>query len=247
MELGFLDVLEQNVEARRRVADEIGSTAGTNAWLLDADVGASYVAGHWDSALEKIETLLEEFGEMHYLESDVRTFRAWIEFARDNARQALSDAERAAEIAARSGDPQSIAGSVCVQASVLLAERQTAQASSLFNELLDLGNGLLPGLNTIGSLPAFIWLAVDLGRRREAQRVLDISGPPRWTAVAKAILADEPATAAELLGEIGHRPMEAYARLRAGGVHLNAALEFYRSVRATRYVREAEALLAASA
>jgi hypothetical protein len=184
---------------------------------------------------------------MHYLESDVRTFRAWIDFARDNAGQALSDAQRAAEIAARSGDPQSIAGSLCVQASVLLAERQIARASSLFDELLGLKKGLVPGLNTIGSLPAFIWLAIDLGRRNDAERVLEIFGPPRWTAAAKAILAGEVATAAQLLGEIGHRPAEAYARLRAGGGHINAALDFYRSVGATRYVREAEALLAASA
>jgi hypothetical protein len=184
---------------------------------------------------------------MHYLESGVRTFRAWIEFARDNAGEALADAERAAQVAARSGDPQSIAGSLCVRASVLFAVGQPAQARSVFDELLALREGLLPGLNTIGSLPAFIWLAIGLGRRADAEWLLGIRGAARWAAVARAILADDAPTAADLLAEIGHRPAEAYARLRAGGDDLYPALVFYRSVGATRYVREAEALLARSA
>jgi hypothetical protein len=184
---------------------------------------------------------------MHYLETDVGTFRAWIELARDEVGEALVDTERAVQIAAPSGDPQSIAGSLCVRASVLFAVGQHAQARSVFDELLALGEGLLPGLNTIGSLPEFMWLAIGLGRRSDAERVLETPGAPRWAAVAKAILADDAAAAADLLAAIGHRPAEAYARLRAGGGELSAALAFYRSVGATRYVREAEALLAASA
>lgn len=249
IELGFLDVLEQNVNERRRVSAEIGSTAGTNAWLIDAEAQAAYLAGRWDIALERLGSLLAEFeeGQMHYLESGFRTCRAWIEFARDEVSEALIDAQRAVQLAAPSGDPQSIAGSLCAHAFILCAVGQTEQASSVFDEMLALGAGLLPGLNTIASLSEFIWLAVDLGRRDDGERVLGVAGPARWRAVAKAILAGDAAAAAGLLGEIGHRPAEAYACLRAGDPHVQRALAFYRSVGATRYIREGEALLAASA
>ena len=61
------------------------------------------------------------------------------------------------------------------------------------------------------------------------------------------------------LGEMGARPDEAFVRLRAAealveagrraeaNVQVERALAFYRSVGATAYVREAEALFAASA
>jgi hypothetical protein len=65
--------------------------------------------------------------------------------------------------------------------------------------------------------------------------------------------------AAELYGEMGCVPDAALIHLRAAeklveagrraetDAHLNEAMSFYRSVRATRYIREAERLLAASA
>jgi thioredoxin-like negative regulator of GroEL len=64
---------------------------------------------------------------------------------------------------------------------------------------------------------------------------------------------------AEIFAEIGHLPNEAYTRLRAAkqlvaegrrteaDEQLRTALAFFRSVGATRYVREGEELLAASA
>jgi thioredoxin-like negative regulator of GroEL len=66
------------------------------------------------------------------------------------------------------------------------------------------------------------------------------------------------AAAAEILHRTGSRPEEPEARLRAAeelmaegrraeaDEQLQHALEFYRSVGATRYVRECEALFAAS-
>jgi hypothetical protein len=65
--------------------------------------------------------------------------------------------------------------------------------------------------------------------------------------------------AAGIFGGMGTRPHEAMARLRAGEqmmnlgrhadarAHLAEALAFFRSVRATRYLEEAEALLATTA
>ena len=54
--------------------------------------------------------------------------------------------------------------------------------------------------------------------------------------------------AAELYAEIGSVPYEADARLRSGRAdQVRRALDFYRWVGATRYIREGEALLAATA
>jgi len=58
----------------------------------------------------------------------------------------------------------------------------------------------------------------------------------------------EPVAAADLLGEIGALPQEAFTRLRSGDpAQVEKALAFYRSVGATRYIRVGETLLAASA
>jgi len=70
-------------------------------------------------------------------------------------------------------------------------------------------------------------------------------------------LGGDYAEAAELFAQMGTRPNEAYARLRAAETlvaagrpaeadeQLEMALAFFRSVGATRYLREAEALLSA--
>ncbi len=81
----------------------------------------------------------------------------------------------------------------------------------------------------------------------------------RWTVATRAVVRGEYAEAAELFAEIRTRPHEAYARLRAAEKliaadqrteaddQLSRALAFFRSVGATRYLREAEALLSAPA
>ncbi len=89
--------------------------------------------------------------------------------------------------------------------------------------------------------------------------MLPESLPTPWVEAAAAICSGEFRRAADVLGDIGCRSGEAYARLRAAkqlvevgpraeaDAELNRALVFYREVGATGYVREGEALLAASA
>jgi hypothetical protein len=81
----------------------------------------------------------------------------------------------------------------------------------------------------------------------------------RWLEAAEAIIAGHWTGAADVYDRIGARSSEAFARLRAGeqlaragrraeaDAQLLLAVDFCRSVRATRYLRQAEALLAASA
>ena len=63
-----------------------------------------------------------------------------------------------------------------------------------------------------------------------------------------AYAAGDPVTAAEIFMEIGNRPDEAYMRLQSGiDAEVRKAIDFYGSRGATRYLREGEALLAATA
>jgi len=65
---------------------------------------------------------------------------------------------------------------------------------------------------------------------------------------ATAILDGAFVEAADRLAEMSEVAWEAYARLRAGTEgQVRRALDFYRSVGATRYVREGESLLARTA
>jgi hypothetical protein len=80
-----------------------------------------------------------------------------------------------------------------------------------------------------------------------------------WIDAGRAYAEGDPVRAAELLAGIGDRTDEAYVRLRAAerlasegrrgdaDDQLEMALSFYRLVGATRYIREGEALLAATA
>ena len=98
-----------------------------------------------------------------------------------------------------------------------------------------------------------------LGRASELRAFLqDFPRPTRWHGAALAILDGDYARAADLLDELGIVSLGAQARLHAAtafaasgrqaeaDAQLRPALEFFRSVGATRYVREAEALLAAA-
>ena len=246
--IGLLRELDQGIEERQRTMQEMGSTAHTRDFLLDARASADYFAGRWNDALVVVEGFQAGLAEggAHYLES-VRATRALIRLARDQAREARADAERAVTVAALSRDPQVMAPSLCARASVRLAKGSAAETLADFEELLALGDSLADGLNTDAALPSFTWLALDLGRAADAEQVVSSCHSRRWAEVGKAILAGDAAAAADLLSEIGHRPAEGYARLRAGGDQVHQALAFYRSVGATRYIRKAESQLAASA
>jgi hypothetical protein len=246
--LGRLREYEELLAERRAAFDELGGTSQSRTWFGQHQAVADYFAGRWDSALARVDEFLASLpeGGTHYLETSLRPVRALIELASDLVRQADTDVERAVGVASSSRDPQAIAPSLCARATLRLAEDRKMEAAADFEELRAMGERLLFAHDGLADFSAFGWLAVDLGRGVDARAVLDESPPGRWVDVTRAILAGDAAVAADLLAEIGHRPAEAYARLRAGGEHVERALTFYRSVGATRYVREAEALLAAS-
>jgi class 3 adenylate cyclase len=247
--LGRLHESEKLLEEWATTFEEVGGTHYNRSWLLDSQAWSDYYAGRWDRAIDTIDEYLAALpeGTVRYLEPDVRNLRALIQIARDRLADARTDVERSVLLSHRSGDPQTIAPSLCTRAELLVAEGHSRAAAADFDELIAIGGRLVNGLDASGRLPGFAWLSLHLGRASDAEAALDGSPSTRWTDAARAILTGDAAGAADLLAEIGHRPAEAYARLRAGGGNVHRALAFYRSVGAVRYIREGEALLAASA
>jgi class 3 adenylate cyclase len=243
--LGRLDESEKLLQQWSATFEEVGGTHYNRSWLLDAEANGDYFAGRWDRAMEATDGFLSGLpaGAMHYLEPDMRHVRVLIQLARDRLLDAHTEADRSVLVSHRSGDPQTMAPSLCVRATLLVAEGRNSEAAADFDGLLAIGERLANGLGCAGLEPAFAWLGLDLGRSGEVAAALDGSSSTPWRDAARAILARDADEAADLLAEIGHRPAEAYARLRAGGARVQGALDFYRSVGATRYVREAEAKL----
>jgi hypothetical protein len=144
-------------------------------------------------------------------------------------------------------------------ANALIEAGRNAEADALVSEL-DLVNRAEEVLLISGwtvDIPATF---TELGRGEElaaAAARLETSTP--WVEAAQAYIVEDFIGAADIYRRIGSRVDEAHARVRAAAhldaagrrseanVQLQEALAFWRSVGASRYIREGEALLAASA
>jgi tetratricopeptide (TPR) repeat protein len=165
--------------------------------------------------------------------------------------------ERGLELARSARDPQALFPAIGRGASILLAAGKLDEARALADELfshIDSGESL-------ASAPYPDWI-VPLAALRGRDRALDLLRPlppSPWKDAGIATAEGDYAGAAEIFGKAGMIESEIYLRMRAAeqlidvgrraeaDVHLQKALAFYRSVGATRYIREAEALLRESA
>jgi hypothetical protein len=132
------------------------------------------------------------------------------------------------------------------------------EATALVDEALDLADKIVPVLSGSSAIIEFASLARALGRERPLLALLETAPELPWVVAGRALASGDPERAAHLLAQIGCPPAEAYARLRTaedlvdGGraadaePHVEAALRFYRSVGATRFVDKAESIRARS-
>jgi hypothetical protein len=211
-------------------------------WVTGEEAVDAYLRGDWSTALERAEAVIAaaERGVRGYMESAARVVRADIRAARDEDRGADEDSARALELARGQQDPQALAPSLACRAVLSLMWGRVAAASQLFDELTR-------GPLHYSAMLAAAWMAVDLRRTGELP-LADAGATTPWHEPAVAIASGRIAEAADLLAAMGARSDEAYARLRTGEEsQVRRALAFYRAVGATRYVREGEELLAASA
>jgi hypothetical protein len=171
--------------------------------------------------------------------------------ARGDADGALEDTQKSLARAREVKDAQNLCPTLAVRAFVLLSVGESDAARKLAAETVESWAGVEQVVLTWGGVGAVAAIATLDGVGHldalESQRSL-------WIAAALEFVAGNLEHAAEIYARIGSRPDEAYARLRAAGqlasegdptradAQRERAVEFYRSVGAARYVREAQAL-----
>ena len=217
-----------------------------------------YRLGNWDNALEAIDRFLEEQTGALYAESSARLARSWIRVNRGDTAGALEDSARSLETSRSAADPQALFPALTTRAFVLRAVGREEAAEEVADEWAKLwpgGDRLF--FATPGEVAACL---IELLGPDRMRNILRASGPRStlWREAAIALL-DEDLTAALAMYEragdatdvavvrlgLAKRLLEADRRAEAD-VELQRALGFFRLVRATRYVREGEALLAAA-
>jgi class 3 adenylate cyclase len=241
--------------------DAVARRFGYRDWIRWAEAKRatlSYFLGDWARTYALVDALIGEIeqGGSHYLEGEWRMYRSRIRLARGERKAAVEDARRGLEAARAAGDPQMVAPLLSWNARMFGAE---AEGVASFEEFI----ALWLRTRSVQGAPTFApdaaVAARNLGRGKEfVAAAQSVPGGP-WVDGAVALASDELARAAAIFGEVGALPDEADARFalstelvdlgrRAEAEpELRKALEFWRSVGATEYVREGESLLAASA
>jgi tetratricopeptide (TPR) repeat protein len=216
--------------------------------------------GDWDEGLVRADAFIAacEAGDRHYLESQMRLSRAFVRLARDDTAGAVEDTRVALERAREAGDPQAILPELS-DAIFIFAE------AGLLDDARTVAQELLPHLRApsirVSLIVEAAWVADVVGiadvLAEAAERDLG-EVRTRWNELLRALLDKDFKFAADKYEEIGLLDQEAYARLRTAAqrvekgrraeadVQLQKALSFFRSVGATRYIRQGEALLAAA-
>lgn len=213
-------LLVESLETARRLGDRTYVD-----WARAALVSVAVSDGRWDEARTEAEALLaaSERRGGHYLDAVLRYQLAEIQLARGETEEALEQVARAETEARRADDPQVLLAALAGCAFVDWALGREDAARTYVDEILERCRHatFLPPSSTF----ALALTLTELGRgdtfaalaRREAY-------PNRWFEAAVAYTRGELDRAAELYGEIGALPVEAYVRLRSAERYAAAGL-----------------------
>jgi class 3 adenylate cyclase/tetratricopeptide (TPR) repeat protein len=250
--LGQLAEAERRWREAEQEAQNYGQK-GFARWFRGVLVPPEVELGKWDAAAARADAFIAdiEAGSPHYLGSQVYVRRALIRLGRGEADGAVADAERGLELARRAKDPQALYPACAEAAHVFMEVGERARALAPAEEFLA---GAATG-NPLGFADAYLhvlsWTLTEAGRGEECASVLEQFTRFPFAGIGVAFARGDRVGAADQCGELGAIASEAYCRLaaaRAGDLtQLEPALAFYRSVGASRYVREGEQLLSASA
>jgi class 3 adenylate cyclase/tetratricopeptide (TPR) repeat protein len=236
------------------VADWLRWIRGDRCWDF-------YFQGRWEEMVEQLDVYVSEAAEAGFwIEPPLRVLRGHIRLARGDLRGAQEDADRSLERAEAAKDPQVVWPSLAFVARTIAATDR-GRAERLSSELLS--GWERHGLGIGGDTGWLTDLAVALVALGGTSDLVALVGRSRvktpWRKAAAAYVSGDFRAAADEYSAMGALPDEAYARLRAAEAlvgegrrveaddQLERSLAFWRSVGATAYVREGEALMAASA
>jgi hypothetical protein len=255
--LGDLDRAYQARLDAAAVGERLGSVSLTR-WFQAVIADFLYRRGEWESAVRAADEFVVavEAGSPHYALWQVCGVRAEMRLASGDSAGAIDDVERALAAGLLLGETQASYFVLAASTHVYSLASRHEQAARRADELLKaLNRGVPLGFAAI-NLPLFASAAIGLGLRRELVDGLSEHPETPWTEAARAYLTGDFVGAAEIFRRVGSKPDEAEARLRAAeqliaedapeeaDEQLQLALHFYRSVGATRYLAQAEELLA---
>jgi tetratricopeptide (TPR) repeat protein len=231
---------------------------GQIAWFQGFLALARYALGSFDDALRFAELALSADAP-HYRMTDGYRVRAKIRLARDDSFGATSDVEQAIEFAEQIGERQALSPAYGEGALVLSALGRRREASELVDRAVEILKPHVTSGNTDPHFVPFAIAAVDLGRGDDfLDATANIRYSTPWLVAARTYAGGDLERAAALVSRLS-APDAAEIRLRAAQElvsegrraeadrELTQALAFWRSVGATRYIREGEALLTATA
>jgi DNA-binding SARP family transcriptional activator/class 3 adenylate cyclase len=243
-------------------AEEIGRRFGLISflrWQRGEAVGYQFGLGRWKEALIGAEQFLGEVetGSPHYMATSCYRTRAQIRLAEDNIPGAVSDVEKALDLARTTKDPQSLFPTLAESAYIYCECGDLERASALADEFFAVlkADGIGYGIVCVHLLA---WTLRVLERDHQILNTFAHSKVP-WAQAALSFASGDLVQAANLCGAIGAATEEARDRLWSArdlikqgrrsdaDVQLQQALAFYRSVGATRYIRDADMLLASCA
>jgi tetratricopeptide (TPR) repeat protein len=248
------------IQEEAMVAASRFGMAGNLRWCRGERSDILYVLGRWDEALAGVNEFLAEVdsGSPHYLAPYCYAMRAQLRVGRDDFVGALADAGRAIELARLTKDSQIFLPTVTTCAHVFCESGDMVRAALLADEALAALKAR-SRVDLIADRPHVLaWTLSALGRGPELGDVLSHSDVP-WVRAAALFASGDRGAAADVCAAMGAVTEEARDRLwlaealieqnrrSEADVELHRALAFYRSVGATRYIRQAEGLLAASA
>jgi tetratricopeptide (TPR) repeat protein len=238
------EILDQAAEEARRFG-----SIWYRDWIRPERVTYLYYEGSWDEAVRGVEHLEREIedGLVTFMESANRTIRARIRLARGDLEGALDDLHLARERARIAKNPQLLHTGL---AAFAWAHAEVGR----YDEALGAVDELVADWKAHPVLSSAFWLLdlayalVPLGRVEQVEEVLAAVPPlTLWGTAARAYAAGDLPAAAQTLDDMEAVPEAAYVRLKSGvEEEVRRALEFYRPVGATRYLQEAERLLATS-
>jgi tetratricopeptide (TPR) repeat protein len=232
-------------EQALRVGERFGAHRLTNFSRVAA-ANAAYPQGRWNDFVRFAHAHLAERTRSRYQDSYVRSYLGEIALARGDERTAVEEADAALRHAREAKDLQVVLPALASGVFVLAEAGRPDDAQARLDELLELVGETLWSHEAIAEAAL---VADRIDRLTDVRAAVQRLTPEtRWLAAGRAALEGDFARAGNLFDEIGTLPLEAFARLRAGtDDQVRRALAFYRSVGATRYIGEGEALLAASA
>jgi tetratricopeptide (TPR) repeat protein len=207
--------------------------------------------GDWDEALREATDFIDEceHGLPHRLEPGLHMLRARIYYARDDLGGAWAECEKALSLVRSRHDPEHLVGTLCAVMELYAHAGRADEARALAKELMTNPASLADEVVSLA------WVADWIGLDRAQVKQLGDRVPAHryfWRPLGELTLSGDFAKVADIFGTAGLKDLEAGVRLRAAkalvgqqkpeaaAAQLEQALAFFRSVAASRYIREAE-------